>query len=229
MNEHYYAFLFILLCIPVLSNLRKMKSRLESLPNELLLYAFSIIPTFDLLKSMSYLNARFDAILHSVILTWDLGWPLLDELFSHLHQIVYLNCSSSFVFMPDFSPSILPQLRSLTINKASPTQLRNIHPRYLPHLVHLSVIPFYVETEQELQLLKTLFVCKERFTQLKSCRLESLRDILPSLTIQEPSPLRALTLDRCEPDLIVQLLPLLTYLNLTLLTTTFNIPTYDGT
>jgi hypothetical protein len=209
-----------------------MKSQLESLPNELLLYAFSIIPTFDLLKSMSHLNARFDAILHSVILTWDLGWPLLAELFNHLHQIVYLNCSSSLVFMPDFSPSILPQLRSLTINKASSTQLRSIHPRYLPHLVHLSIIPLYLETEQELQLLKTLFLDKERFTQLKSCRLESLRDILSSLTIQEPSPLRALTLERCEPDLIVQLLklfPLLTYLNLTLLTTTFNIPTYDGT
>jgi len=119
------------------------------------------------------------------------------------YSVIFIKSFISIVHHRLSSCLIFPQLRSLTINKASLTQLHSIHPRYLPHLVHLSVIPLYIETEQELQLLKTLFVDKERFTQLKSCRLESLRDILPSLTIQEPSPLRALTLDRCEPDIIL--------------------------
>ncbi len=208
-----------------------MKNRLEFLPDELLLYVFSMIPTFDLLKGMSHLNSRFDAVLRSAMLTWNLGWPLLSELFLHLHQIIYLNCASSLVFMPDFSPCILPQLRSLTLKEASTLQLLSIQPRYLPHLVYLSVTPLYTETEEEMQLLETLFINKERFIQLKTCHLESLRDILPRLPTQISSPLRALTLNRCNANDIINLLksfPLLTYLNLTLITTTFIIPLPDG-
>ncbi len=208
-----------------------MRSRLEILPDELLLNIFSMIPTFDLLKSMSHLNSRFDAILRSVILTWDLGWPLLNEFFNHLHQIVYLNCSSSFVFMPDFSPCILPQLRSLTLNEASSIQMRSIRPEYLPHLVHLSMTPLYTETEEEMQLLETLFIDQKRFIHLKTCRLESLRDILPRLSIQISSPLRALTLHRCDANIITDLLklfPLLTYLNLTLISAAFNFSLLNG-
>lgn len=204
-----------------------MKSRLEILPDELLLYILTMIPTFDLLKGLSHLNSRFDAILQSVVLSWDLKWPLLDELFNHLHQIVYLNSTSSFVSMPDFSPSIFSQLHSLTLNEASPIQMRDIRPQYLVHLVHLSITPLYIETEEEIKLLETLFFSKQRFVQLKSCHLESLRDILPRLSPQISSPLRALTLNQFDADEILQLLelfPLLTYLNLTVITRTFVIP-----
>lgn len=69
----------------------------------------------------------------------------------------------------------------------------------------------HLETKEELQLLKTLFVNKKQFTHF-----ESLRDILPSLTIQTKSLLRALTLHRYESNAIVKLLKLfslITYIN----------------
>jgi len=180
---------------------------------------------------MSHLNSRFDAVLRSVMLAWDLGWPLLSELFFHLHQIVYLNCVSSLIFMPDFSLCVFTQLRSLTLKEASIVQIRGIRPRYFPHLVYLSITPLYSETDEEMQLLETLFIKKERFIQLKTCHLESLRDILPRLSIQISSPLRALTLNQCDVNNIINLLqsfPLLTYLNLTLITKKFNIPSING-
>jgi len=76
-----------------------MKNQLEFLPDELLLYLFSMIPTFDLLKSMSHLNSRFDAVLRSTILTWNLGWPLLNELFIYLHQFsISMQANERFSF-----------------------------------------------------------------------------------------------------------------------------------
>jgi hypothetical protein len=65
--------------------------------------------------------------------------------------------------MPDFSPRILPQLRSLTLNEASPLQMCGIRAHYLPHLIHLCVKPLYTETEEEIRLLETLFIGEERF------------------------------------------------------------------
>lgn len=113
-----------------------MSSRLEDLPNELLLEVFEYLDTRDLHRSFWRLNDRFNDLLQSLkdlSLILEKNDPVLIEVFAS--RIVRLEVNT----WHEIDLSRFRNLKWLKLSRTTRNQVMKIRPEFVPKLVYLSL------------------------------------------------------------------------------------------
>jgi hypothetical protein len=158
-------------------------SRLEIFPDELFLDLFSYISSVELYLVWHGLNHRFNAILRSVRISFDLNEdPVYNNYILNYfsQQIVYIHLSIPY---PSLDFKQFPNLRSLIINtKLTKEQLDSIRPNIFPRLQRLTFSEWWKDKEP---LNDIIFHRKTSTEWLKVYHLPS----MPSYFLNNPSNL----------------------------------------
>ncbi|CAF1395101.1 unnamed protein product [Adineta ricciae] len=191
-------------------------SRLELLPDEVLIEIFQYIPLIDLFNAFTNLNYRFNFLLRSLQLGVDIhqnesnNQHLLQALTFFAKQIQYIHIDRH----PFLNLNIFPNLRSLIIYLPTTKQVLSINSNQMPKLRRLW-IGILAEKDQK-QLCTSLFG-ENQFTKLDFCNLFEINFNATLNCCQSLSTLRRLILTNCQTkDFIILLsfLPNLTELNI---------------
>ena len=117
----------------------KIGTRLENLPNEILLQIIEFVGTpIDIYRSFNGLNRRFTDLLHRLSLSLD----VLSEDKEYFFLTEYFQWNFHRLCVFSICPSIrfdrFRHLRSLTITEPTDAQISSIDPKTCPHLEYLS-------------------------------------------------------------------------------------------
>ncbi|CAF1283843.1 unnamed protein product [Adineta ricciae] len=194
-------------------------SRLEILPDELILDLFSYIPSIELYYTWYGLNRRLSAIIRSVKISFDLN----DNTERTIHtlnyfssQIVRLHIRNCF---DNLDLRCFSNLRSLIIDtKLTSDQLHAIHPSALPHLKRLTFSEWWIDHEPLNSIIFTQHSSENQsMTWLKVYHIPT----MPSYFLRHYQPLsyvHTMIFDRVHPcniNIILSVQTLLRRLKLT--------------
>ncbi|CAF1534124.1 unnamed protein product [Rotaria magnacalcarata] len=193
-----------------------VKSMLEQLPNELLIYVFEFLSHCDLYYTMYNLNSRLNKLCHTLKLYLDLDWTKssFDDFCSSSRplrsQVYSLRLSDKFdrlTFVHRFTDiSIFTNLRALTITDASSENLDKVVSKLhlLRHLFYLNISRAVI---QSIYITTTLFSLQS----LKYLILYSVEPIVFNFSHDDIHPLTVLEYLEINGCHVVEFLELLKY------------------
>ena len=187
-------------------------TRLEIFPDELFLELFSYILPVELCHTWHGLNARFNAVLRSVRISFDLyehSDAATHALNHFAQQTVYIHLHSYYASL---NLKQFPNLRSLAIDvKPTDEQIDCIRPQILPQLERLTFSVWWTSSEPLSELIFSTHPHEKNFVQLKVYHLPSLPKYFTRI-VSKLYHIQTMILDRVTAMDIHIILSVLVYL-----------------